>query len=193
MKKLIFLLLIISVNAGAQVVTDFTDVTDSLQLHFNSVNAASPTEIFNGKTRPMIVTLPAGKDQVYMSSNRHSNPKPFEKYMQFSAKVDSISLTNQLGITLGNVSTKQSRILIDKSTITGTPTITINGKTYAMFNVTKYWYAYVYGSSCKINGSVFGGGTISRTVNLKPGETYVVTFVTVSVKTLEVFTKRIDL
>lgn len=170
----------------SDLVSDFDHVYDSI--HLTSTNKNSNLQQFFNVDKPNFsLQLTQGDYLMYMTSNRHIDPKPIEKIAQFNARRDSVKVTaNTPPIILNDVFTKQSLILIRKTGITGTPKIKVGNATANMYSSANYWYAYVVGSSCEITTTV-ASETISRTIKTSSANIYLLSIAGASIDIVEPF------
>jgi len=181
--------------AQVNIVPDFTDVTDSLQMICTPRPTGLQTILKSSSTK--FNTTLAGTFELYMYSTRSSNPKAIERYMQFSSRKDTVILTNGSNIVLNQVACKQSLILVKKVNLTGVPSVEVvdvAGKKVgsAMFTSTlspNYYYAYVYGTSVKVWAQMNGTNTEKQIKTLSGRQVWVTELAAGMVDTGNVFVK----
>lgn len=185
--------------AQVNIVPDFKDVTDSLELVCTPRPTGAPQTIYNNSGTKFNTTL-SGTFELYMASKRSTNPKPIEKYMQFGARKDSVLLTNGASIILNQVWSKQSLILVKKTNLNGVPSVEVTDVTgkkvgSAMFSNSlspNYYYAYVYGTSVRVWAQMPGSNTEKQIKTLSARQVWVTELASATVDTWNVFVKRND-
>jgi hypothetical protein len=126
------------INAG--LVVGFEHVYDSC--HFSATNTATNKQFFQDSRTPnMVIGLSEGPYNFVLYT---PDPDSIQSYLAFFAIAEKTIIKGSNTVTL-TATSKQSLILVDKSSVNGSPAVKVGTNIGVMSMYGNYYYAYVLG------------------------------------------------
>jgi hypothetical protein len=174
---------------AASLVSGFDHQYDSVRLLVTNETNGLQYTYKNSKPIFNNISLSAGKYGFFIDT---PDPKPIQHFMSFIGYKNDNTIIKGANTILISIESKQGLILVDKTSVTAAPTITINGTPGIMSVSTNYYYAYVVPGAVTLSYQI-GGTPIQMPVTVVAQKIYVLSASTGSINVNDPFIQVITI
>jgi hypothetical protein len=169
---------------AASIVSGFDHQYDSVRLLVT--NETNGLQYTYNNTKPTFnnISLSAGKYGFFVDT---PDPKPVQRFMSFVGYKNNNTIVKGANTIAISIESKQGLILVDKSSVTAAPTITVNGTLGLMSIAPNYYYAYVMPGETVLSYQV-GATPIQMPVTIAAQKIYVLSASTGNININDPFT-----